>query len=140
MIGRDFTIELVTGAADLDADAVIGAVDELWRRRIIREHSSASYDFAHDLLRDTAYAGISPPRRVHLHRRVAEALELIYAGDPGVAAAAMADHYERAGQPARAVPHHVRAAEVATSVFANGKADPPLPARHRAAAPVGAGS
>ncbi len=100
VIGRDFTIELVTRAADLDPDAVIGAVDELWRRRIVREHSSASYDFAHDLLRDTAYTGISPPRRVHLHRRVAEALELIYAGDPGVAAAATAEHYERAGQPA----------------------------------------
>jgi tetratricopeptide (TPR) repeat protein len=34
----------------------------------------------------------------------------------------MAYHYERAGRPARAVPHHVRAAEVATGVFANQKA------------------
>ena len=84
VIGRDFTLELVTRAADLDRDAVIGAVDELWRRRIIREHSPASYDFFHDLLRDTAYAGISPPRRVLLHRRVAEALELTHADDPGV--------------------------------------------------------
>jgi DNA-binding SARP family transcriptional activator len=122
VIGRDFTMELVTEAADLDADAVIGAVDELWRRRIIREHSPVSYDFAHDLLRDTAYAGISPPRRGHLHRRVAEALDVIHAGDPGVAAAALAYHYERGGLPDRAVPQHVRAAEVATSVFANQKA------------------
>jgi DNA-binding SARP family transcriptional activator len=122
VIGRDFTMELVTQAADLDPDSVIGAVDELWRRRIIREHSSASYDFAHDLLRDSAYAGISPPRRGHLHRRVAEALELVHAGDPGVAAAALAYQFERAGLAARAAPHHVRAAEVATAVFANQKA------------------
>jgi DNA-binding SARP family transcriptional activator len=122
VIGRDFTMELLTRAADLDPDSVIGAVDELWRRRIIREHSSSSYDFAHDLLRDSAYAGISPPRRGHLHRRVAEALELIHADDPGSAAAALAYHYERAGLQARAVPHHVRAAEVATAVFANQKA------------------
>jgi DNA-binding SARP family transcriptional activator len=122
VIGRDFTMELVTEAADLDADTAIGGVDELWRRRIIREHSPVSYDFAHDLLRDTAYAGISPPRRGHLHRRVAEALGVIHASDPGAAAAALAYHYERAGLPARAVPQHVRAAKVATGVFANQKA------------------
>jgi predicted ATPase len=122
VVGRDFSLELLTEASDLDPDSVIGAVDELWRRRIIREHPPAGYDFAHDLLRDTAYGGISPPRRSHLHLRVAQALELIHAGDPRAAAAATAYHYERAGRPARAVPHHVRAAEVATSVFANQKA------------------
>ena len=122
VIGRDFSMELLTRAADLDPDSVIGAVDELWRRRIIREHSSSSYDFAHDLLRDSAYAAVSPPRRGHLHHRVAEALEVIHADDPGTAAAALAYHYERAGLAARAVPHHVRAAAVATAVFANQKA------------------
>jgi DNA-binding SARP family transcriptional activator len=122
VIGRDFTLELLAEASDLDEDSVIGAVDELWRRRIIREHPPAGYDFAHDLLRDTAYGGISPPRRSHLHLRVAQGLELIHADDPRAAAAAMAYHYERAGRPARAVPHHVRAAEVATGVFANQKA------------------
>ena len=50
VIGRDFTLELLTEASDLDEDSVIGAVDELWRRRIIREHPPASYDFVHDLL------------------------------------------------------------------------------------------
>ncbi len=122
VIGRDFTLELLTEASDLDSDVVVGAVDELWRRRIIREHAPASYDYFHDLLRDTAYSEISPPRRRLLHRRVAQALELIHADDPGVAAAAMAYQYERADRPARAVPHHVRAAEVATAVFANQKA------------------
>ena len=122
VIGRDFTLGLLAEASDLDGDSVIGAVDELWRRRIIREHPPAGYDFAHDLLRDTAYGGISPPRRSHLHLRVAQALEVIHADDPRAAAAAMAYHYERAGRPARAVPHHVRAAEVATGVFANRKA------------------
>jgi len=122
VIGRDFTLELLTEASDLGVDSVIGAVDELWRRRIIREVPPAGYDFGHDLLRDTAYGGISPPLRGHLHLRVAQALELIHADDPRAAAAAMAYHYERAGQPARAVPHHVRAAEVATGVFANQKA------------------
>jgi len=122
VIGRDFTLDLLTGATELDGDAVIGAVDELWRRRIIREHPPASYDFVHDLLRATAYGEISPPRRSLLHRRVAEALLVAHADDPGMAAAAVASHFERGDQPARAVPHHVLAAEVATGVFANQKA------------------
>jgi hypothetical protein len=41
---------------------VVRAVDELWRSRILRE-VGGGYDFSHDLLRDAAYAGVSPPRR-----------------------------------------------------------------------------
>jgi DNA-binding SARP family transcriptional activator/tetratricopeptide (TPR) repeat protein len=122
VIGRDFTLELLTEASELDGDAVIGAVDELWRRRLIRSRPPASYDFIHDLLRATAYSEISPPRRSLLHRRVADALELIHAANPGVAAAATAYHFERGERPDRAVPQHALAAEVATSVFANQRA------------------
>jgi len=61
-VGRDFTLDLMTEASDLDADVVVGAVDELWRRRILREFRDG-YDFSHDLLREAAYAQVSPPRR-----------------------------------------------------------------------------
>ncbi len=120
-IGRDFSLELLTEASDLGGAAVVAAVDELWRRRIIREQAPASYDFFHDLLRDTAYAEVSPARRRLLHGRVAQALEALGDGDPA-AAAAIAYQYERAERPARALPHHVRAAEAASQVFANQKA------------------
>ena len=59
-VGTNFTLDLLTEASDLDANLVVEAVDELWRRRIIREFRDG-YDFSHDLLRETAYAGISPP-------------------------------------------------------------------------------
>lgn len=121
VIGRDFTLELLTEASDLDSEAVVTAVDELWRRRIIREHAPARYDFCHDLLRDTAYAEVTPARRRLLHRRVAQALQAMHGADPA-AAAPIAYHYERADRPARALPHHVRAAEAASQVFANQKA------------------
>ena len=52
-VGRKFTLDLLTEASDLDADSVVRAVDELWRRRIVREFRDG-YDFSHDLLRDTA--------------------------------------------------------------------------------------
>ena len=52
---------------------------------------------------------------------MAQALEALHDGDPA-AAAAIAYHYERAERPARALPHHIRAAETASQVFANQKA------------------
>jgi hypothetical protein len=59
-MGTNFTLDLLTEASDLDADIVVGAVDELWRRRIIHEFRDG-YDFSHDMLRETAYTQVSPP-------------------------------------------------------------------------------
>ncbi len=120
-VGKDFTLDLLAEASDLDAGLVVDAVDELWRRRIVRE-LGASYDFAHDLLRETAYAQVSPPRRWLLHRRVAQALELLHADDIDMVAAALAVQYARAGRPARAVAYYRRAAGVAAGVFAHAEA------------------
>lgn len=78
-LGRDFTLPLLTEASDLDADSVVRGLDELWRRRIVREFNDG-YDFSHDLLRDTAYAAVSPPRRWLLHRRLAQGIELLHHG------------------------------------------------------------
>ena len=46
--GTNFTLDLLTEASDLDAGALVAAVDELWRRRIVREFRDG-YDFSHDL-------------------------------------------------------------------------------------------
>lgn len=120
-VGRTFTLDLLTEASDLDADSVVRGVDELWRRRIVREIDDG-YDFSHDLLRDSAYAQVSPPRRWLLHRRVAQGLELLHAGDPDAVAAQLAEQYERGGRGERAVEYYRRAAEVAAGVFAHGEA------------------
>ncbi len=117
-VGTNFTLDLLTEASDLDADLVVEAVDELWRRRIIREFRDG-YDFSHDLLRETAYAGISPPRRWLLHRRIAQGLELLHAEDTDSVAAQLAEQYARAGRPERAVAYYQRAADVAAGMFAH---------------------
>jgi DNA-binding SARP family transcriptional activator len=117
-VGTIFTLDLLTEASDLDADLVVEAVDELWRRRIIREFRDG-YDFSHDLLRETAYAGISPPRRWLLHRRIAQGLELLHAEDTDSVAAQLAEQYARAGRPERAVGYYQRAADVAAGMFAH---------------------
>jgi DNA-binding SARP family transcriptional activator len=120
-VGTDFTLDLLTEASDLDAGAVVEAVDELWRRRIMRELGDG-YDFTHDLLRETAYAQISPPRRWLLHRRVAQALELLHADDIDRVSAQLAGQYTRGGRPDRALAFYRRAADVAAGMFAHAEA------------------
>ena len=117
-VGTNFTLNLLTEASDLDAGLVVEAVDELWRRRIIREFRDG-YDFSHDLLRETAYAAISPPRRWLLHRRIAQGLELLHAENTDGVAAQLAEQYARAGRPERAVAYYQRAADVAAGMFAH---------------------
>jgi tetratricopeptide (TPR) repeat protein len=116
-LGRDFTLDLLTDASDLDVDTVAHAVDELWRAKIVRELGSG-YDFSHDLLRDAAYELVSPPHRWLLHRRLAQALELSAAGKQDDVAILLAEQYERGGRPDRAREHYERAARVAAARFA----------------------
>ncbi len=120
-VGADFTLDLLTEASDLDAGVVVGAVDELWRRRIVREYREG-YDFSHDLLRETAYTLVSPPRRWLLHRRVAQALELLHADDADTVSAQLAEQYARGGRLERAVAYYCRAADVAAARFAHAEA------------------
>jgi tetratricopeptide (TPR) repeat protein len=120
-VGRNFTLDLLTEASDLEADTVVQAVDELWRHRIIHEFRDG-YDFSHDLLRETAYTQVSPPKRWLLHRRLAQGLELLHADDTDLVSAQLAEQYARGGRPERAVTYYLRAADIATSTFAHAEA------------------
>jgi DNA-binding SARP family transcriptional activator/tetratricopeptide (TPR) repeat protein len=115
-VGTNFTLDLLTEASDLDADVVVQAVDELWERRILREFGDG-YDFSHDMLREAAYADVSPPKRWLLHRRVAQGLELLHADDTDAVAAQLAEQYARGGRGDRAVDYYRRAADFAASRF-----------------------
>ncbi|HEY2508987.1 MAG TPA: AAA family ATPase [Streptosporangiaceae bacterium] len=120
-VGSDFTLALLAEASDLDADAVVAAVDELWRLRIVREFRDG-YDFSHDLLRDAAYAQVSPPRRWLLHRCIAQGIELLHADDIDAVSAQLAGQYARGGRPERAVAYYRRAADLAAAMFAHAEA------------------
>jgi DNA-binding SARP family transcriptional activator/tetratricopeptide (TPR) repeat protein len=115
-VGANFTLDLLTEASDLDAELVVAAVDELWRRRIVHEFLDG-YDFSHDLLRDAAYSLISPPKRWLMHRRIAQGLELLHADNTDMVAAQLAEQYARGGRLRRAVDYYRRAADVAAGLF-----------------------
>lgn len=117
-IGRAFTVDLLAAVTELEEQEFIGALDELWRRGIIRAHGPNSYDFSHGRIRDAAYAALSPPRRRQAHLAAARALER----GGNAAAAAIAMQYENAGATAEAVRWHERAAEAAQWLHAHADA------------------
>jgi DNA-binding SARP family transcriptional activator len=114
-IGRAFTADVLAAAAGLQEQAFVAALDELWRRGIVRAHGPNAYDFSHGRIRDAALAALSPPRRRQSHLAVARALEQ----SEGAAPAALALHYEQAGATAEAVRWHARAAEAAQWLHAH---------------------
>jgi DNA-binding SARP family transcriptional activator/predicted ATPase len=118
-VGRAFTLDLLMCVGNADAESAVRALDELWHKRIVREHGTNSYDFTHDKLREVAYAEISAPQRRMLHRRVAQALEAMHADDLDPVSGQIASHYERAGMIEQALPYYQRAAAVARGVYAN---------------------
>jgi DNA-binding SARP family transcriptional activator/tetratricopeptide (TPR) repeat protein len=96
VIGRPFSVGLLVSATGTDERELVDHVDELWRRRIIREQGLA-YDFSHDKLRAVALEMISPARRRQLHRAVAEAIALERRNDTEAASPQLAAHYDQAG-------------------------------------------
>jgi predicted ATPase/DNA-binding SARP family transcriptional activator len=121
VIGRAFDLDVLVRVVGAE-EAVVGALDELWRKRIVREQGPNAYDFTHDRLRDVAYGETSAPQRRLLHRRVAEGLVASHEKNLDPVSARIAAHYESAGLPEQAIPHYSRAAAVAQGVYAHDEA------------------
>lgn len=100
VVGPEFEPMIVRAAGDFDEDELILALEEATGARLTMEAPTGRYRFAHALVRDTLYQGLSAVRRVALHRRVAEAIETVHAGRLGDHVAALAHHYARASAPA----------------------------------------
>lgn len=121
-IGRPFSFDLLAKSTDWDEDSLSRALEELWQRRIIDGRGAGAYDYTHDLLREEAYSELSPVRRRFLHRRVARALEELYAAELENVSGWLAAHYEAAGMAEQAIRYYQAAAAVAKQRFADAEA------------------
>ena len=117
-VGREFTADVLADAGEGGDAALVPALDELWRRRIVRDRGPDAYDFTHDRIREVAYRALAPATRRRTHLRVAGALERLQRDQPS----AVAGHYERAGSVDAAVAWYARAAEAALRIPAGREA------------------
>ena len=102
VIGRPFSVDLMVVSTGTDEHELVDCVDELWRRRVIRDQGQA-YDFSHDKLRAVALETISPARRRQIHRVVAEAIATELENDMDAASPRLAAHYDQAGMTEPAI-------------------------------------
>ena len=121
-LGRDFRFDILAQASDLEEDALVRALDELWRRQIVRVQDEERWDFTHDRIREVAYGRIGPARTRLIHRRIAQGMELLYRNRLDDVSASIAVHLDRGGLQARALPFLERAAAVAARMSAHEEA------------------
>jgi DNA-binding SARP family transcriptional activator len=99
VVGREFDPDLLRRISGLEEDELFTALEEAATARLVGgvPDSSGRLRFSHILVRDALYEELSPPRRMRLHRSVAEALEALYARNPEPHLAEVAHHYLEAG-------------------------------------------
>src|SRR5688572_8367586 len=126
--GPEFEMGIIQAVERLPDDDLVASFEEATESRLVTEvgGAGARYRFAHALVRDTLYSGLSAARRVTLHRRVAEAIETLHAAALDNHLPALAHHWARAAAPAaetsRAVDYAARAGDQALSQLANDEA------------------
>jgi predicted ATPase len=81
---------------------------ELERQQLV-EKVGYEYQFVHALIQESLYKDLTLGQRQHLHHEIACNLENIYGEDVDFYCADLAFHYERGGDPAKAVEYHLRA-------------------------------
>lgn len=109
--------ERVAAVAGLSGEGTADVTEELRGRHLLREREG-HIEFAHDIAREFVYTNLGLLQRSALHLTVAEVL----AGVSDVNPAALARHFERGGDRARAYEFGMRAARAAAAASAHSEA------------------
>jgi eukaryotic-like serine/threonine-protein kinase len=103
-IGRDFDLALLERVCRVSEGDLLRILREAAAAGLVSESPGAlrRASFAHALFRETLYDGLSPERRMNLHRAIAEALELLHQGTIVPDLARLAHHWCAAGSAGNA--------------------------------------
>ena len=121
VIGRTFWRDVLRGIGGLDE--VDEALDALEARGLVLRRSESrlggdvEYAFKHVLIRDTAYGTLPRATRRELHGATARRIEELRGGSSELAWL-LGHHWREAGEPERAMPHLIAAAERARDALA----------------------
>jgi len=94
ILGREFAFDVLARMRGVSEGELLETLDEAVAARVIANvpGAAAILRFAHVLIRDTLYEGLTTARRVRLHRLAVEALEALGMADPGPRLAELAHH------------------------------------------------
>ena len=99
---------------------LLDVLDEALAARVVSDIPDAAgrLRFAHVLIRDTLYEGLTSARRVRLHRLAVEALEALYGDEPGPHLAELAHHSVASGNLDKGLRYAWRAGDRALALLA----------------------
>jgi predicted ATPase/DNA-binding SARP family transcriptional activator len=123
IFGREFPIAAVARTSELPDGALLEVLDEAMAERVVAGVPDARghLRFAHALIRDTLYESLPPTRRMRLHQRAGEVLEVVYANELESHLTELAHHFAEAapaGQIEKAVAYARRAGHRAAALLA----------------------
>jgi adenylate cyclase len=124
VLGREFPAGLLEAIAPPERD-VQRDLTELARLDLLREteiYPLARYSFSHPLIQEVAYQALLLRSRAELHGRAGRALEQLYAERLEEVIEALAEHYAKSAERAKAVHYLMRAGERAAALFAHHEA------------------
>ena len=120
ILGREFRVDALSRVAELPEGDLVDVLDEAIVARVLADSPGVAGQlrFAHVLIRDTLYDGLTTIRRIGLHRRAMHALEQLYGPDPGANLAELAYHAVAGGELAEAMTYARRAGDRALALLA----------------------
>jgi serine/threonine protein kinase len=124
LLGRQFEPSVVAAVLSIDPSQAELSLQEATRADVMSESAANRFIFTHDQIRETAYRSVPPEELPVLHGTVARVIERLHSGDADFALqfAALAHHYTRSRDHARAVEYWDRAGQEAQKRSANREA------------------
>ena len=119
-LGREFPLTALARMAELTEDELLELLDEAMSARVVAElpGTVGRLRFAHVLIRDSLYDGLTQARRLRLHRSAVDAFEALYGPDSGAHLAELAHHAAAAGDPVKGLDYAERAGDRALGQLA----------------------
>jgi DNA-binding SARP family transcriptional activator/tetratricopeptide (TPR) repeat protein len=95
VLGREFRLDALEIVSGVTRETLLERLDEAAAARVVGEVPGAAgrLRFSHALIRDSLYDELTPGRRALLERRIGEALEALYEGDPEPYLTELAHHF-----------------------------------------------
>jgi DNA-binding SARP family transcriptional activator/tetratricopeptide (TPR) repeat protein len=120
VLGREFALDALARVGGVSEDELLQVLDEAMAAHVVSDIPGAPghLRFAHVLIRDTIYEGLTTARRVYTHRLVVKALEALYGRRPGAHLTELAHHSIAASEFDKGLAYAWRAADRALTLLA----------------------
>jgi tetratricopeptide (TPR) repeat protein len=121
ILGREFDLDTLAEASELDEDSLIDALESAERAQLIKELSGeggGTFAFAHALFASTLVEGLRTLQRRRMHRRAVAAIEALHPDS----FEALAHHYGQTGEAEKAAGYLLKAGDRAREIYAGEEA------------------